>query len=292
MSDPRPRPRPPRVAVLASRVRADEKRIFSAFERRAVDFEHVDTRRLSGRAGGPSPWPVVLNREIGHVRAVYAARMLEAAGSAVVNSAAAIETCGDKWRTTQALVQAGLPVPRSTLALTPEAAAAALEEIGYPAVIKPLTGSWGRLVTSVHDQRAAAAVLEYVAALPSPQSHIVYLQELIAKPDRDIRIVVVGERALGATYRRGADWRTNVARGAASEPCPLTPDLAKLAVQAAAAVGADIAGVDLIEDGAGGVFVLEVNHGVEFSGFQQALAGRVDVAARIADLVTGKAQPC
>ncbi|MEK8143141.1 RimK family alpha-L-glutamate ligase [Streptomyces sp. M10(2022)] len=198
----------------------------------------------------------------------------------------------DKWRTSAALVEAGLPTPRTALGLTPEAALTALESIGYPAVVKPLQGSWGRLVSALPDRQTAETVLEYVAALPSPQARIVYLQEWIAKPGRDIRVIVVGGEALAATYRRSEHWRTNVARGAVSELCPLTPNITKLAVMAAQAVEAEIAGVDLIEDETGEILVLEVNHGVEFSGLQQALGGAVSVADRIVDHLLEKSRSC
>lgn len=277
--------------MLASRVGADEKRLFDAFDRRGVPFEHVDTRRqffLAGRGG--LPWEVVLNREIGQVRAAYAARCLAAAGVEVVNSADATEVCGDKWRTTLALEAAMVPTPRTALALTPQAALDALDRLGYPALIKPLVGSWGRLVVHLPDRAAASGVLEYAAALPGPQSHLGYVQELIDKPGRDIRVIVVGGVVLGAVYRIGESVRTNVALGGRTRPCEVTPEITKLSLDAAAAVGADIAGVDLIEDRDGRLLVLEVNHRVEFTGFQSALADRVDVADHIVDHLLERAQ--
>lgn len=280
-----------RIAVLASRVGVDEKRLFDALDRRAVPFDHVDARRQWFRPGAREHVGVcVLNREIGQVRAAYAARALTAAGAQVFNSADAIELCGDKWRTTMALEAAGVPTPRTALGLTPEATLTALEEIGYPALIKPLVGSWGRLVTRLPDRESAEGVLGYVAALPGPQSHLGYVQEFIDKPGRDIRAIVVGGELLGAVYRTGELWRTNVALGARTEPCDVTPEIDKLAVGAAAAVGADIAGVDLIEDGDGRLLVLEVNHRVEFAGFQAALGDRVDVADRIVEHLLERAR--
>ncbi|MFJ7067746.1 RimK family alpha-L-glutamate ligase [Streptomyces sp. NPDC101115] len=279
------------IAVLASRVGADEKRLFDAFDRRGVAFDHVDTRVQWFPAGQHGlPWSLALNREIGQARAAYAARCLAAAGVEVVNSADATEVCGDKWRTTLALQAAGLPIPRTALGLTPQAALDALDSIGYPALIKPLVGSWGRLIVPLHDRAAAEGVLEYVGALPSPQSHLAYVQELVDKPGRDIRAIVVGGRLLGAVYRTGESTRTNVALGGRTLPCEPTAELTKLAVEAAAAVGADIAGVDLIEDRDGRLLVLEVNHRVEFSGFQSALGDRVDVADRIVEHLRERAQ--
>ncbi|MFG1882350.1 RimK family alpha-L-glutamate ligase [Micromonospora sp. NPDC049102] len=280
---------PASVAVLTSRLRVDDKRILEALDRRNVAVAHVDTRTAWWPLDGGTPeWRLVLNREIGQIRAGYAARALERLGVIGVNSASAIETCADKWHTSIALRAAGLPTPRTALAATPEAALSALAAIGYPAVVKPLVGSWGRLVTTVPDPDLARTVLEYVAALPGPQAHIVYVQEYVRKPDRDIRVVVVGGEVLGAVYRYSADWRTNVARGARTERCALTDRIVELATTAAAAVGADLAGVDLVEDETGRLYVLEVNSGVEFAGFEQAYGGAVDVAGRIVDHVLAR----
>ncbi|WP_218005033.1 RimK family alpha-L-glutamate ligase [Actinomadura macra] len=281
------------VGVIASRVRLDEKRILAALDRRAVPYERLDGRACRYELdAGPPRWPLVLNREIGQVRAAYAARGLEAAGGTVINSAAATELCGDKWRTSVALRRAGLPVPRTALALTPEAALDTIERIGYPAVIKPLQGSWGRLVTAVRDRHAAAAVLEHVAALPSPQSHVVYVQEMVETPGRDVRAIVIGGRLVGAVHRSAGEeaggWRANVALGATTERCAVTAELAELAEEAARAVGADIAGVDLLEERGERLLVLEVNSGVEFSGFQEAMGDAVDVADRIAGHVAAR----
>ncbi|MFF1811425.1 lysine biosynthesis protein LysX [Streptomyces sp. NPDC058251] len=284
----------PAPVLLASRVRTDEKRIMAALERRGVAYTYVDSRSVWGFLGRSAERPatVVLNREIGQARAQYAATLLEQAGHRVINSARAVEVCGDKWRTSVALQQAGIPTPRTALALTPDAALEAFEAVGYPAVVKPLTGSWGRLVTRVPDRPTAETVMEYVAALPGPAAHIVYVQELVAKPDRDIRVIVIGGEPIGAVYRRSDQWRTNVARGGTTEACPLTDEIAELSAAAAEAVGADIAGVDLIEDCEGRLTVLEVNHGVEFSGFQAVLGEDLHVADRIAGHLTARLQSC
>ncbi|MFF0430595.1 RimK family alpha-L-glutamate ligase, partial [Streptomyces sp. NPDC004520] len=162
--------------------------------------------------------------------------------------------------------------------------------IGYPALIKPLVGSWGRLVVELRDRAAAQGVLEYVGALPGPQSHLGYVQELIDKPGRDIRVIVVGGQVLGAIYRTGESLRTNVALGGQVHPCEVTAEIEKLSLEAAAAVGAEIAGVDLIEDGEGRLLVLEVNHRVEFTGFQSALGDRVDVADHIVGFLRDRAR--
>jgi len=269
------------LALLVSRVRHEERRLIAALERHGARYEQVDTRTLHSGTG-QLRWPVVLVREIGSVRARYAAWTLEAEGSRVLNSAQAIEVCGDKWRTSVALMAAGVVTPRTASAMTPEATLAVLEEIGYPAVLKPVTGSWGRLVTKLESRAQAVTVLEYVAALSGPQAHLGYVQEFVPSHDRNIRVIVVGGEALGASYQVNPGWRTNMAWGARCFRCELTPELAKLAVSAAEAVGAELAGVDIIEDPDGRRFVIEVNAGVEFTGFDQA-HDDVDVADRIVE---------
>jgi [lysine-biosynthesis-protein LysW]---L-2-aminoadipate ligase len=273
------------LALVASRVRFEEKRILDALDRRGVPYLQVDPRRVwMELAGGGGPgWAVALNREISHTRGLYLAQLLEARGVPTVNPAAVAGVCGDKLLTSLALERAGLPTPRTAVALTSAAALEAAEALGFPLVTKPLVGSWGRLAAVLRDREAAEAVLEHRDALPSPQQHVVYLQQLVDKPGRDIRAVVVGDRLLGACYRRGGGWRTNGARGASFQPCPPDPDLERLALAAAGAVGGGVLGVDLLEDRDGGLYVLEVNHTVEFQGFQGAHGDRVDVAGAIVD---------
>jgi [lysine-biosynthesis-protein LysW]--L-2-aminoadipate ligase len=275
-----PRPGGPELAVLASRVRFEEKRIFAALERRGVAYVHVDTRRVAAGLGGDRSYTAVLNREISQSRGYYASLLFEAQGARTLNRSEVIAVCGDKLRTSLELERSGLPTPRTSLALTPEAAPDAMEELGFPVVVKPLTGSWGRLAALVRDQAEAEIVLEHRAALQNPQQHIIYLQEFIEKPDRDIRVLVVGDEAVGASYRYSDGWRTNAARNGRSVPCPLTAELTDLALRAAKAVGGGVLGVDLIE-GPDRLYVLEVNHTVEFQGLQSAHGEDLDVAEAI-----------
>jgi [lysine-biosynthesis-protein LysW]--L-2-aminoadipate ligase len=278
------------VAVVASRVRFEEKLLLKALETWGVPHVLVDPRTLHVALDGvPPPWGTALVREIGATRALYAALALESLGVRTVNSSDAIRICGDKWKTAVALREAGLPAPRTLLALSPEAVPGAAEELGYPVVLKPLNGSWGRRVVLLRDPDEARAVLEYCAALPAPQAQVLCVQEPIDKPGRDVRAIVVGGEALGATYRLVADgWRTNVALGAESRPSRLDDDAAALAVAAAEATGAEVAGVDLLEGRDGEVYVLEVNAGVEFRGFVSACD--VDVAGAMVEYVTARVQ--
>src|SRR5919197_1669970 len=276
------------VAVVASRVRFEEKLLLKALETWGVPHVLVDPRTLHVALDGvPPPWGTALVREIGATRALYAALALESLGVRTVNDSDAIRICGDKWKTALALREAGLRAPRTVLALGPEAVPEAAEEPGYPVVLKPLNGSWGRRVVLLRDAEEASAVLEYCAALPAPQAQVLCVQEPIDKPGRDVRAIVVGGEALGATYRLVAGgWGANVALGADSLPCPLDDDLAALAAAAAQATGAEMAGVDLLEGRDGDLYVLEVNAGVEFRGF--VTASGIDVAGAMVEYVTAQ----
>jgi [lysine-biosynthesis-protein LysW]---L-2-aminoadipate ligase len=281
--------RPIEAAVVASRVRLEEKWLFEALDRRAVPYRHLDPRQLWWALDDPAPpRGVVLNREIAQTRSLYLARVLEAAGVPVINQAAVIEVCGDKLLTSLALRRAGLPTPRTAVALTPDAGLEALDRLGLPVVVKPVVGSWGRLAALVRDHDAARAVLEHRQALPSPQQHVVYLQELVPKPGRDIRVLVLGDEPLAAGFRSAAEWRTNGARGAHFSACPLDEDIAGLARRAARAVGGGVLAVDLLEGRGGELLILEVNHTPEFRGLQSAVGPRLDIADAIVSHALGQ----
>lgn len=273
------------LAVLASRVRFEEKAIFAALERRDVPYRHLDPRSLTVDLAGDAAieqYRAVLCREISYSRRRYAGMLFEARGVPSVNASAVIDVCGDKVRTSIALHRAGVPTPRTAVALTCESAVTAAERIGFPTVSKPVTGSWGRLVSRVPDRETAQTLFEHRGALPSPQDHIGYLQELVDGAGRDIRVIVVGDEVVAAEYRITDGWRANAARGARCEPCPVTGELADLAHRAAAAVGGGVLGVDIIEGPAGPV-VIEVNDAVEFRALHAAHEGRIDVADAIVD---------
>lgn len=271
------------LAVLTSRVRLEEDLIFAALERRGIPYIHVDERRLiiDFTERPQLPFTVALNRIMSHTRSVYAAHALEAVGVTVINSGHVIETCGDKIRTTLALACAGVPVPRTVVALSPRSAMVAVEEVGYPAVLKPAIGSWGRLLAKINDKYSAEAFIEHKEALGSPVHSVFYVQEFIEKRDRDIRTIVIGDQVTAAIYRRSEHWITNTARGATTEPCPLTPDLVKMSLDAAHAIGGGMLAVDLIERPNGDLVVTEINHTMEFHGLIKGTG--IDLPGQIAD---------
>lgn len=277
------------VAVVASRVRMEEKLILAALERRGIPYEQLDERNISmALEAGEAPYCAVLNRSISNTRSLYVAHLFEARGVPVVNRSAVVETCGDKILTSLALVKAGVPTPRTTVALTPDAALAALDELGYPAVLKPVTGSWGRLLAKVNDREAAEAVLEHKETLGSPAHHVIYIQEYIDKPGRDLRVNVMGDRVINAIYRCSKHWITNTARGAVAQPCALTPEVVDLSLRAARAVGGGALAVDLLERPDGSLVVTEINHTMEF--YRTVMATGVDVADALVEYVQEVAQ--
>lgn len=276
----------PRIGVLYSRVRVEEKWIFAALEQRGVDYERLDDRLVHFDLDYPQTWlqyDAILERSISFARGLYALRIFYSWGIPTVNTIAVAEACGDKLATSAALAKAGVPQPRTRVAFDEESALEAIEAMGYPVVLKPVVGSWGRLLAKINDRDAAEAILEHKAVLGSYQHSIFYIQEYIEKPGRDIRAFVVGDRAVVAIYRKSPHWITNTARGGVGEVCPLDPALEELCIQSAQAVGGGVLAVDIIEHPERGYLVNEINHTMEFHSLQPVSG--VDIAGMIVDYV-------
>jgi [lysine-biosynthesis-protein LysW]---L-2-aminoadipate ligase len=275
-------PRKPRIGVLFSRVRVEEKWIFAAMERRGLDYERLDDRLVHFDLTNPEHWrqyDAVLERSISYNNGLYACRILNSWDIPTVNTAAVAEACGDKLITSALLARANVPQPISRVAFTPESALEAIEDMGYPVVLKPVIGSWGRLLAKVNDRESAEAILEHKATLGSVQHSVFYIQEYIRKPGRDIRAVVVGDKVITAIYRKSAHWITNTARGGEGELCPVTPEMEEICLKASRAVGGGVLAVDVIEHPERGMLVNEVNHTMEFHTVQP-LSG-IDIADTI-----------
>lgn len=256
-----------KIGILLSRVRVEEKWLLEALEARGVVYERIDDREAAFDLTAPGDWTrfdAVLERSISFARGLYATQVLNTFGIPTVNMAHVAATCGDKLSTSAALAKAGVPQPRTKVAFTPESALQAIEELGYPVVLKPVVGSWGRLLSKINDRDAAEAILEHKETLGSYQHSIYYIQEYIKKPGRDIRAFVVGDQTICAIYRSSEHWITNTARSGQGSNCPITPDLNELCVAAARAVGGGVLAVDVLEDPERGFLVNEVNHTMEF----------------------------
>jgi [lysine-biosynthesis-protein LysW]---L-2-aminoadipate ligase len=191
-------------------------------------------------------------------------------------------TCGDKLLTSIALQEHGVPQPEVRVAFTPESALQAIEEMGYPVVLKPAVGSWGRLLAKVNDRDAAEALLEHKTTLGSYHHSVFYIQEYVEKRGRDIRAFVVGDECVAAIYRTSEHWITNTARGGRASNCPVTLELARIALAGAQAVGGGVVALDIFETDHG-YQVNEVNYTMEFK--NSIAPTGVNIAAKIVDFV-------
>ncbi len=256
-----------KLGVLYSRVRVEEKWLFEALDKRGIEYERIDDREIHFDLANPGRWldyDVVLERCISYGRGLYASQILNNWGIPTVNMAQVAAVCGDKLATSAALARAGIPQPRVQIAFTPKSALQAIEEMGYPVVLKPLVGSWGRMLSKINDRDAAEAILEHEDSLGSYQHSIFYIQEFVKKPGRDIRTFVIGDLTVCAIYRESSHWITNTARGGVAQVCPVTPELNELSVAAAQAVGGGVLAIDILEDPNQGHIINEVNHTMEF----------------------------
>ena len=254
------------LAILYDRIRGDEKLLFEAADRLGLAWKKVYLPQLrmdlKERPAGLEGVTAALERAVSQSRGLAASRYLTALGVPTVNRPQVIETAGDKWATSAALAAAGVPQPRTALALDPQTALEIAESWGYPLVVKPVVGSWGRMVARVNDRDALEALLEHKQFM-GYQHQLYYLQEYVNKPGRDIRVFVVGDQAIAAIYRKSEHWITNTARGGAAENCPVTDELAEISLAAARAVGGGVLAIDLFES-VRGLLVNEVNHTMEF----------------------------
>ncbi|UCG89297.1 MAG: lysine biosynthesis protein LysX [Gemmatimonadota bacterium] len=271
--------------MLVSRIRVEEKLLLEAFKHRGVPVERLDDRKIvfDLQAGAPWSGDVVVERCVNHSRALYALRLLNDSGVATVNTYEVASVCGNKLETSSALRRHGVPIPRCKVAFTPESALDAIEEIGYPVVLKPAVGSWGRLLSKINDREAAEAILEHKEVLGTYHHSVFYVQEFVNKPARDIRTFVVGDETICAIYRYSDHWITNTARGGRAENCPVTPELNRLSVDAANAVGGGVVAIDLLETREGRMLVNEVNYTMEFRNSIDTTG--VDIPGRIAEYV-------
>jgi [lysine-biosynthesis-protein LysW]--L-2-aminoadipate ligase len=252
-----------RIGLLHSLIRKEEKLLLEAFNDAGVEPIMIDDRKLILDFHSAPDIDLLVERSINHSRALHALRLFESAGVRCVNSYRVAQICGDKLLTTAALRDHGVAQPQCRVAFTEESALEAIEELGYPVVLKPAVGSWGRLLSKINDRDAAETVLEHKTVLGSYHHSIFYIQEYVEKQGRDIRSFVVGDDCIAAIYRSSDHWITNTARGARASNCPVTLEVAEISLAAARAVGGGIVAVDLFESD-GGLLVNEVNYTMEF----------------------------
>jgi [lysine-biosynthesis-protein LysW]--L-2-aminoadipate ligase len=278
-----------KIGMIYSRVRLDEKFLLEEFRNRGIEVERMDTRCAIFNITNfeKLDYDVVLEREISHLKALYSLKILDDMGVKTVNTYHTAYTCGDKVLTTLALTKHKVPSPVTYVAFTAEEALQAIEKIGYPAVLKPATGSWGRLLAKVNDKETAESILEHKVVLGSYHHSVFYIQEYIKKPERDIRAFVVGDEVIGAIYRNSPHWITNTARGGVASNCPLTDEISEICLKAAEAVGGGVVAIDLLED-KGKLLVNEVNYTMEFK--NSIAPTGVNIPGKVVDYVIAEAK--
>ncbi|MGB9660047.1 MAG: lysine biosynthesis protein LysX [Nitrososphaerales archaeon] len=265
-------------------VRWEEKVIADAAKKKGVDLKLIDSKDVSLLLESDYEkefGDVVLQRCLSYFRSLHLTATLEAKGVSVVNNFNVAIVAGNKLFTTLALLKAGIPTPQTVLSFAPESAVKSLEKLGYPAVLKPTIGSWGRLVALLKDRDSAEAIFEDREHM-FPLYQIYYIQEFVKRPPRDIRSIVIDDRVVAAIYRvsLSGNWKTNMALGAKAENCPITKELEDICARASKAIGGGILGVDCMES-PDGLLVHEVNNTTEFKNTVPATG--VDIPGLIID---------
>ena len=253
-----------RIGFLYTRLRVEEKSLLEELGKHG-DVEIVrinDGDRFFDINTLPEPVDGLFERSISYSRGLYISRIFEAHGIPVVNSSLVAERCGDKYITSQILATKGIPTPRVFMAFDEDSAMQAIETMGYPCVLKPVVGSWGRLLAKIENREMAEALIEHKASL-GVHHQVFYIQEYIDKPGRDIRAFVVGDEVICAIYRSSGNWITNTARGGVAANCPVTDEMAELCQHAAQAIGGGLLALDLFET-QNGLTINEINHTMEF----------------------------
>ncbi len=254
-----------KIGLLHSLIRKDEKFLIDEFEKmKNVELVMVDDRKITFNIlKDHFDLDVVVERCINHSRALHALKLFETAGIKCVNTSSVATVCGDKLLTSVALKNHNVPQPEIRIAFTEESALEAIEDMGYPVVLKPAVGSWGRLLSKINDRDAAEAILEHKTVLGSYHHSIFYIQKYVEKKGKDIRSFVIGDKCIAAIYRTSPHWITNTARGGVATNCPVTDELSDISVKAANAVGGGIVAIDVFET-AEGLIVNEVNYTMEY----------------------------
>ena len=260
-----------KICIVFDRLRTEEKLLQKKAEELGYETSMIDAKITSfdtdSKRENYEFGDVVLERCVSYYRGLHFTACLEFMDIPVINKFDVANTCGNKMITSMLLKKNNIPTPKTYFSFSAETALENFENIGYPLVIKPIIGSWGRSVMPIKDKDTAEAVIENRQVTDGPQDRIYYLQEMIDRPPRDIRVITVGDQAVSAMYRKSSGgFKTNIALGADPELCQITKEMEDLCEKTSKAVGGGILGIDLMEDKERGLVVHEVNNTVEFKG--------------------------
>ena len=275
------------VTIICDKVRFEEKTLYEKTQSKGIKSKIVDAKTLTiGTYSKTEDFllgDVILQRSVSYYRGLYLTACLEFLGFKVINRFEVGQICGNKLITSIKLAQNKIPSPKTQFAFSAESALESIKKTGFPVVLKPIVGSWGRGIYPLRNAETASMIVEMREEDDSPLSRIYYIQEMVDRPPRDIRCIVIGDQAVTAIYRYSSqsEWRTNVARGGNVELAPITKEMEDLALRAAKAVGGGILGVDMMEDKNRGLVVHEVNNTVEFRG--AASVSKADIPNEMID---------
>ncbi len=256
------------LTILYDNIRWEEKSLYEAAKKKGVEISNIDCRNLSidlNNKDSQYSNKIVIQRSVSYFKSLHSTAALEGVGAHIINSLRTAILCGNKLFAHMELQKAGIKTPNAFTAFSPESAMSTLDRMGYPAVIKPTIGSWGRLIALIRDTEAAKAIIEDREHM-FPLYHVYFFEEFVKRPPRDIRAIVVGNTVIAAIYRYSSqgEWKTNMALGGYAESCPVTKELEDVCIKATNAVGGNIVGVDLMESEENGLIVHEVNNTTEF----------------------------
>ncbi|MGQ9479353.1 MAG: lysine biosynthesis protein LysX [Thermoproteota archaeon] len=263
------------IGIFYDQIRFEEKELFKAAERLSVPFKKLNADDFSFTLNVKNPEiqdvEIALLRCVSYFKSLHLSKYLEGVGVYSVSSFRTLQTAGNKLFTSVELARSGVKTPLTIISFSYQSALDSLNKVGYPAVLKPVVGSWGRLISLITDRYSAEAVLEDRQYM-SPLYQIYYVQEYINKPGRDIRVTVIGGEVASAIYRISPpdQWKTNIALGGRSEKAEVTEELAEIVLKVVEAVGGEFVGVDVMESPREGFLVNEVNPTPEFRGSMEA----------------------
>lgn len=277
-----------KIGLLQSILTQENRLILDELRKRKVEVKILDDRKLILDLDNSEQFAdldIIYERCLNHSRGLYLLRFFESHNIKTVNNYKIVNICGDKLLTSQVLQENNIPTPRVKVAFTPESALEAIEQLGYPVVIKPCVGSWGRLLSKINDRQSAEAILEHKNVLGSYQHSIFYLQEYIEKDGRDIRVFIIGDEVIAAVYRYSDHWITNTSRGGQTANCPITNEMRDLSKKVSRVIGQGILSLDLFET-KNGLLVNEVNHTTEFRNSIEVTG--VNIPSKIVDYLISK----
>jgi len=271
--------------ILFDNIRWEEKSIIEKAKQTQIDLKPIDCKDLVLFLNEDSKSftdKIILQRCISYFRSLHSTAGLEGLGARMINSLYTSFMCGNKLISHIELQKNGIQTPNAMCAFNTTSSIEAAKKFGYPLVIKPTVGSWGRLIGLLNDEEAVKAVLEDREHM-FPIYHINYFEEFIKRPPRDIRAIVIGDEVVAAIYRYSGnnEWKTNMALGGHASPCPITTELEDICIKSSKIFKGDIVGVDLMESEKYGLVVHEVNNTTEFKNTVRVTG--VDIPGLIVD---------